>query len=156
MPIPISVIEFLHTNLSQDGIKLSDPQLREMFSQAVEHLHDADFSAERYFINHPNPVISQIALELVSDRYQLSKYHFKNQTIITDDKRLEELAVEVTTSYKYAIINESLNTVMRQLQDPAVAGDEVKCAQTIQRYTELREMQAELAKRLGERVILNF
>lgn len=156
MPIPISVIEFLHTNLSQDGIKLSDPQLREMFSQAVEHLHDADFSAERYFINHPNPVISQIALELVSDRYQLSKYHFKNQTIITDDKRLEELAVEVTTSYKYAIINESLKTVMRQLQDPAVAGDEVKCAQTIQRYTELREMQAELAKRLGERVILNF
>ena len=45
---------------------------------------------------------------------------------------------------------------MRQLQDPAIAVDGLKCAQTIKRYTELREVQAELAKRLGERVVLTF
>ena len=45
---------------------------------------------------------------------------------------------------------------MRQLQDPAIAANELKCAQTIMRYTELREVQADLAKRLGERVILEF
>ena len=70
---------------------------------------------ERYFINHPDTAISKMALELVSDRYQLSKYHFKNQTIVTDDKRLYELATEITISYKYAIVNESLKEVMRQL-----------------------------------------
>jgi DNA primase len=154
--VNVTVIEFLNSNLSQDGIELSDPLFREMFRQAVEHRFDTDFSAERYFINHPDSAISRMALELVSDRYQLSKYHFKNQTIITDDKRLEELAIEIATSYKYAIINEELKEVMRQLQDPAVAADQVKCAQTIQRYTELREIQAEFAKRLGERVVLTF
>ena len=154
--IQVTVIEFLDNNLSQDGIELSDPLFREMFRQAVEHRLDADFCAERYFINHPDSAISQMALELVSDRYQLSKYHFKNQTIITDDKRLEELAIEIATSYKYAIINEELKEVMQQLQDPVVAADQIKCAQTIQRYTELREIQAELAKRLGERVVLSF
>ncbi len=154
--IQVTVIEFLDNNLSQDGIELSDPLFREMFRQAVEHRLDADFCAERYFINHPDSAISQMALELVSDRYQLSKYHFKNQTIITDDKRLEELAIEIATSYKYAIINEELKEVMQQLQDPVVAVDEVKCAQTIQRFTELREIQAEFAKRLGERVVLSF
>ena len=156
-PFAVTVIEFLDSNLSQrDGIELSNPLFREMFHQAVEHRLDADFCAERYFINHPDSAISQMALELVSDRYQLSKYHFKNQTIITDDKRLEDLAIEIATSYKYAIINEELKEVMCQLQDPVVAADQIKCAQTIQRYTELREIQAELAKRLGERVVLSF
>ncbi len=97
-----------------------------------------------------------MALELVSDRYQLSKYHFKNQTIVTDDNRLQELATEITINYKYAIVNESLKEVMRQLQNAMIVNNEVKCAQIIQRYTELREVQADFAKRLGERVILEF
>ena len=73
-----------------------------------------------------------------------------------DEERLEELSVEITTNYKYAIVNESLKEVMLQLQDPAIAANELKCAQTIKRYTELREIQTELAKRLGERVILSI
>ncbi len=154
--VPVSVIDFVSATLEQDDMTLSNPMFREMLKQAVEHQHDPDFCAERYFINHPATAISQMALELVSERYQLSKYHFKNQTVVTDEYRLQELTVEIAISYKYAIINEQLKEVMRLLQDPVVAADEVKCAQTIQRYTELREIQAELAKRLGERVVLTF
>jgi DNA primase len=153
---PVSVIDFISYTLEQDDMVLTDPLFREILRQAVDHQHDNDFCAERYFINHPETAISQMALELVSDRYQLSKYHSKYQTIVADDQRLQELATEITINYKYAIVNESLKEVLRQLQDPIVAADHVKCAQTIQRYTELREVQAELAKRLGERVILKF
>ncbi len=153
---PVSVIDFVDATLHQDDVTLTHPLFREMLRLAVEHQHDADYTAERYFINHPDTAISQMALELVSDRYQLSKYHFKNQTIVTDDNRLQELATEITINYKYAIVNESLKEVMRQLQDPVIVNNEVKCAQIIQRYTELREVQADFAKRLGERVILEF
>jgi DNA primase len=153
---PVSVIDFVDATLHQDDVTLTHPLFREMLRLAVEHQHDADYTAERYFINHPDTAISQMALELVSDRYQLSKYHFKNQTIVTDENRLQELATEITINYKYAIVNESLKEVMRQLQDPVIVNNEVKCAQTIQRYTELREVQADFAKRLGERVILEF
>ena len=59
-------------------------------------------------------------------------------------------------NWRENIVNESLQEVLRQLQDPAIAVDGLKCAQTIKRYTELREIQAELAKRLGERVVLTF
>ena len=153
---PVSEIDFVDATLHQDDVTLTHPLFREMLRLAVEHQHDADYTAERYFINHPDTTISQMALELVSDRYQLSKYHFKNQTIVTDDNRLQELATEITINYKYAIVNESLKEVMRQLQDPVIVNNEVKCAQIIQRYTELREVQADFAKRLGERVILEF
>ena len=153
---PVTVIDFVSSTLEQDDMVLTNPLFREMLKLAVEHQHETDFSAERYFINHPNTAISQMALELVSERYQLSKYHSKYQTIVPDDQRLQELSTEITISYKYAIVNESLQEVLRQLQDPAIAVDGLKCAQTIKRYTELREIQAELAKRLGERVVLTF
>ena len=153
---PVTVIDFVSSTLEQDDMVLTNPLFREMFKLAMEHQHDTDYSAERYFINHPNTAISQMALELVSERYQLSKYHSKYQTIVADDQRLQELSTEITISYKYAIVSESLKELMRQLQDPVIAADELKCAQTIQRYTELREIQAELAKRLGERVVLTF
>ena len=153
---PVTVIDFVSSTLEQDDMVLTNPLFREMLRLAVEHQHETDFSAERYFINHPNTAISQMALELVSERYQLSKYHSKYQTIVADDQRLQELSTEITISYKYAIVNESLQEVLRQLQDPAIAIDGLKCAQTIKRYTELREIQAELAKRLGERVVLTF
>jgi len=153
---PVTVIDFVSSTLEQDDMVLTNPLFREMLKLAVEHQHETDFSAERYFINHPNTAISQMALELVSERYQLSKYHSKYQTIVADDQRLQELSTEITISYKYAIVNESLQEMLRQLQDPAIAIDGLKCAQTIKRYTELREIQAELAKRLGERVVLTF
>ena len=153
---PVTVIDFVSSTLEQDDMVLTNPLFREMLKLAVEHQHETDFSAERYFINHPNTAISQMALELVSERYLLSKYHSKYQTIVADDQRLQELSTEITISYKYAIVNESLQEVLRQLQDPAIAIDGLKCAQTIKRYTELREIQAELAKRLGERVVLTF
>ncbi len=153
---PVTVIDFVSSTLEQDDMVLTNPLFREMLKLAVEHQHETDFSAERYFINHPNTAISQMALELVSERYQLSKYHSKYQTIVADDQRLQELSTEITISYKYAIVNELLQEVLRQLQDPAIAIDGLKCAQTIKRYTELREIQAELAKRLGERVVLTF
>lgn len=153
---PVTVIDFVSSTLEQDDMVLTNPLFREMLKLAVEHQHETDFSAERYFINHPNTAISQMALELVSERYQLSKYHSKYQTIVADDQRLQELSTEITISYKYAIVNELLQEVLRQLQDPAIAVDGLKCAQTIKRYTELREIQAELAKRLGERVVLTF
>ena len=153
---PVTVIDFVSSTLEQDDMVLTNPLFREMLKLAVEHQHETDFSAERYFINHPNTAISQMALELVSERYQLSKYHSKYHTIVADDQRLQALSTEITISYKYAIVNESLQEVLRQLQDPAIAIDGLKCAQTIKRYTELREIQAELAKRLGERVVLTF
>ena len=153
---PVTVIDFVSSTLEQDDMVLTNPLFREMLRLAVEHQHETDFSAERYFINHPNTAISQMALELVSERYQLSKYHSKYQTIVADDQRLQELSTEITISYKYAIVNESLQEVLRQLQDPAIAIDGLKCAQTIKRYTELREIQADLAKRFGERVVLTF
>ena len=153
---PLSVIDFVNYTLAMDELELANAIFRKMLEDAVSHQHDIGFVSEKFFVNHPDADISKMALDLVSDRYQLSKYHSKTQTIVTDDQRLKDLGTEITTSYKYAFVNEQMKEVMRQMQDPVITNDPVKCAQAIQRYTELREVLSNLAKLLGERVILSI
>lgn len=154
--IPVTVIEFVVADLQQDDLAFHNPLHRRMLAEAAEHLHDDGFRAEHYFVAHPDPVISHLSTELISDRYQLSKYHYKNQKIVTDEERLYELVPLLTTNFKYAIVGEELKHMMRALQDPAVAHDEAQCNALMKRYSELREVQSLMAKRLGDRVVLSL
>ena len=151
---PVTVIEFVQSDLQQDDLAFHNPLHRQMMAEAAAHLHDEGFQAEHYFLTHPDSVISRLSTELISDRYQLSKYHYKNQKIVTDEERLYELVPLLTTNFKYAIVSEELKHMMRALQAPAVAHDETQCNAIMQRYSELREVQSLMAKRLGDRVVL--
>ena len=154
--IPVTVIEFVVADLQQDDLAFHNPLHRRMLAEAAEHLHDEGFRAEHYFVAHPDPVISRLSTELISDRYQLSKYHYKSQKIVTDEERLYELVPLLTTNFKYAIVGEELKHMMRALHDPAVAHDEAQCNALMKRYSELREVQSLMAKRLGDRVVLSL
>ena len=154
--VPVSVIEYVINDLKEDDLAFHNPLHRQIMTEAAAHLHDEGFIAERYFLNHPDPAISKLTVELVSNRYQLSKYHSKNQKIVTDEERLYELVPTLMINFKYAIVSEELKHMMFALQDPAVANDNEKCNSIMQRYSELREVQSIMAKRLGDRVVLSF
>lgn len=154
--VPVSVIEYVINDLKEDDLAFHNPLHRQIMIEAAAHLHDEGFIAERYFLNHPDPAISKLTVELVSSRYQLSKYHSKNQKIVTDEERLYELVPTLMINFKYAIVSEELKHMMFALQDPAVANDNEKCNSIMQRYSELREVQSIMAKRLGDRVVLSF
>ena len=152
---PISVIEYVINDLKQDELSFHNPLHRQILTEAATHIHDAGFTAERYFLAHPETTISKLSAELISNRYQLSKYHSKSQKIVTDEERLYELVPALMINFKYAIVSEELKHMMSALQDPAVANDEEKCNAIMKRSREMREVQSIMAKRLGDRVVLS-
>ena len=152
--IPITVTEYVINDLKEDELAFHNPLHRQMLTEAAEHIHNEGFIAERYFLAHPNPIISKLSTELISDRYQLSKYHSKAQRLVTDEERLFELVPTLMINFKFAIISEEMKHMMYALQDPAVANDEEQCTSIMKRYSELREIKSIMAKRLGDRVVL--
>ncbi len=152
--IPVTVTEYVVNDLKEDELAFHNPLHRQMLAEAAEHIHNEGFTAERYFLSHPDQAISKLSTELIADRYQLSKYHSKAQKLITDEERLFELVPTLMINFKYAIVSEELKHMMFALQDPAVANDNEKCNALMQRYSELRSVQSIMAKRLGDRVVL--
>lgn len=152
--IPVTVTEYITNDLRQDDLSFHNPLHRQMLSEAGEHIHKEGFIAERYFLTHQDPIISKLSTELVSERYQLSKYHSKAQKLVTDEERLYELVPTLMISFKYAIVCEELKHMMLALQNPAVANDDEQCNTLMKRYSELRSVQSMMAKRLGDRVVI--
>ena len=150
----MSSFDYTIYDLKEDELAFHNPLHRQMLSEAAAHMHDSNFIAERYFLAHPDPTISKLAAEMINDRYQLSKYHSKSQKIVTDEERLYELVPALMINFKYAIVSEELRHMMSALQDPAVANNEEKCNAIMKRYSEMREVQRIMAKRLGDRVVL--
>ena len=152
--IPVTVIEYVVNDLKEDDLAFHNPLHRQMLSEVAAHMHDSGFIAERYFLAHPDPIISKLSVDLINVRYQLSKYHSKSQKIVTDEERLYELVPMLMINFKYAIVTEELKHMLYALQDPALAHDNEKCDSLMQRYNELRTVQSIMAKRLGDRVVL--
>ena len=152
--VPVTVVEHIVTDLQTDNLTFHNPLHQKILTEAAAHIHDPNFTAERFFLSHPIQEISQLAAELVSDRYQLSKYHTKGQTIVEDKDRLCELVPHLMADYKISVVKEELKHILQKLQDPEIAKDEEKYLTIMKRYQELNSIQALLAKHQGDRVVI--
>ncbi|MGN0035816.1 MAG: DNA primase [Bacteroidaceae bacterium] len=152
--VAVTVVEHILQDLQEDQLTFHNALHRTLLEEAKRHIHDEGFVAERYFLTHPSPEISRLAADLVSERYQLSKYHTKSQTIVDDKDRLCELVPHLLADYKIAIVKEELDRLLQQLKDPNILSDETQYIQLMKRYQELSQIQSCLAKRWGDRVII--
>ena len=151
---PITVTEYIVNDLKEDELAFHNPLHRQILTEAATHIHDAGFTAERYFLAHPETTISKLSVELISNRYQLRKSQIEQ--MVTDEERLYELIPRLMINFKYAIVCEELKHTLFALQNPAIANDETQCNSIMERYNELNKVKSIMAKRLGDRVILNF
>ena len=150
----VTVIGYIDSELRNDELTFSTPLHQQILNEAIAQQANSGFKAERYFLMHENPTVSQFAGNLISERYQLSKYHSKGQKIIGDEERLGELIPHLVINYKYAIVGEELKKMLQQLQDPSITSDAEKCNDLMNRYSELRQTQNLMAKHLGDRVVI--
>jgi DNA primase len=148
----ISVTEYISMDLRQDGLTFQNPTHRKLLAEAEKHLNDEAFCAERYFISHPNPTISRMAADMLSDRYRLSKSN--EQLMVKDEERLHELIPHLLIDFKLAILKEDMKQTIQQLNLPEVSKDVQKAMDVMKHYKELTETLKEMAKRAGDRVIL--
>ena len=151
---PLTVIECIASSLKEDELQFHNALHRQILREAETHLHDENFTAERYFVAHPDPAVSKLAADLISERYQLSRYHSKGQKIITDEERLHELIPRLLLDFKMSIVEEEMKHTLQALTNPAVANDPQRCAEVMQHYKELHEMQSIMAQNAGDRVVL--
>ena len=146
----ISVIEYLNTDLANDGITLTTPLFDQLLKESLLHISDEGFTAERYFIAHANAQISRLAADLVEEKYQLSKYH---SNVVNDADRLNDIIPHLLNDYKMSIIEQSLKDILNDLRQLSTMSDPIKCQETMLRYKQLMELKQQMAKILGDRVI---
>lgn len=154
--VPFTVVEFIYYALQEDKLNFQVTLHQRILDEALEHFREPDFSAQRYFLNHPDQAVSTLAFQLTSDKYQLSKYHTKNQKLTTDEDRLFDLVRHLMTDFKLAVIDEELKGILNRLRDPLILKDKEAYMKVMKHYMEVKEVESTLAKERGDRVITSL
>ena len=152
---PLTVIEYIFYSLEQDNLKMSNPLYQQLLELSMQHIQEPDFVAERFFINHPEPQISSLAFDLSTDREELSNFYKKNDTNNLQEQYnlLMELVTHLLTDLKLGIIKKQKAEIMQQMRDRAVLSDRDRYRALMQRFQEVKELEAMLAKACGDRVM---
>lgn len=151
----LNVVEYIIKDLKADDIQFYNPIHRTLLEESKELLKN-NFQGEftRFFLSHPNPEISRLTADLVSDKYQLSKYHTKGQSIVSDEDRLDELVPTLLVNFKNALLLTEIKHTLQALKDPINSNDVEKCNSIMEHYMELKEIQSFMARKLGDRVLI--
>ncbi|MBQ1972792.1 MAG: DNA primase [Paraprevotella sp.] len=148
-----TVLEFVDFMLKQDKLEFRLPLHTQILNEGLAHLHENGFKAERFFVNHPNSNISNLAFSLSLDKEQLSKYHSKNQKIQSDEERLMELVPHLLTDLKLAIIQEELRQILQEMRSPSILTNKEKYMDLMKRFKDAKEVESDLAHKCGDRVV---
>ena len=155
------VADYIKNELERDDLTFYTPLYQQIMEEAAGKCKESGFVASKYFLSHPDPEVSLLTADLVSDKYQLSKYHFKFRNLEQEEDRLEQIINHDLYAMKGAYIQvkrKELQAQLREIQGSGSGenGNSAKLIEIIKRLKELDEIKTALSKQLGERIVLKM
>ena len=147
----MTLAEYVQGDLAYDDIQLRSPLYAKMLDLTCKHVHDEGFIASKFLLNNQDEDISREAADLISERYQLSS---GNQMEQTEEEMKVTYLSRLLLDYKNAIVEEELKQCNADLTRPEVKNDLARMMDIMRRIKSLGEVQRELAKMLGDRVVV--
>ena len=92
--IEMSVGEYIIHSLKEDELRSTNPLHDQILNEYEENISTPGFLAHRYFVSHPNPLISSLTTDLIAREYQLSRIHSKYGPVKKDEELLDVLVPE--------------------------------------------------------------
>ena len=139
-----------------DGIQREEKALQERIDNQImqeKTLFQSSF-LEKKLCSDESDIVRNAAIELVSDKYQLSKVHTKFSNVETEADRLNELIPVAILSWKDAILTFNIRKIQEQIKEAAKAGDLTRMQDLLASQNNLKSLQQQFAKLLGDRVII--
>ena len=146
--VNLNVAQYVDYDLSSDGLSFSSPLYNTILQEAVEHSAEPDFKAFNYFMQHPDPAISQLAAALGIDSHQLSKsFEMK-----TSEASLRQRVQHLILDFRLDIVSQQLKRIQQQMKE--AGADMEKLRPLMDEYKEMLELRNALARQRGSDVMV--
>jgi len=151
----ISVIQYVIDELKTDEIELSHPLYKKIFNEFHVSNESGKYLDERYFIHHAENEIAQLAADLLSTSYNLSKIWKKHETLVeTEEMKLKDIVPATVIAFKNKKILELITEVQNSIKNAQDSKNHDQIVLLQQKAIALNEIKKSLAQDLGHRTIL--
>ena len=97
--IDLTLAQYIHYTLSADGLYFHTPLYNQILDEAVAHAGKEGFMAEPYFVHHHDIGISQLAVDMSTDKFRLSESQQMKETVETLRQRVIHLILDFRMDY---------------------------------------------------------
>lgn len=146
----MTVADYIIGQLQDDDLELTSPAYKAIYDEYVQLKADGRQDIDRYFIQHEDAQVCQLAVDLTTDRYQRSKM-FEHSVIESDEECLSVLVPRIVTEFKLQWV---ISETKKQLEILQTEKDEALLDEATRKYQELNILKSELSKFLGNRTVL--
>ena len=154
--------EYIIQEIRNDHIDIVNPLHQLLINEFSRNYRLEGFVAATFFQQHPNVALSQMAVDMIADKYQLSRIYSKRsisenvmQEVQQDETEiLPELVQRLLLELKYTVVEERIDNMQALLKDAEARNDEQLIKTILQQYPQLKEIHKQLSLALGNRVIV--
>ncbi len=143
----LNVAQYVDFDLSQDQLQFQEALYNRVLREAVEHSGDPGFKADRYFIQHPDPAVSELAAALGIERHSLSKSFERQEGML----QLRNRVIHLILDFRLEIVNSRLKDIQHRLKQAGTDMEQLR--ELMDEYKQTQLLRNELAKRRGTNVM---
>ena len=156
--------EYIISELHRDNVDVDNALYQLIMEEYMAHYKEPNWVAATYFQYHPNGDISQLAVNMLADKYQLSRMYAKqmvSENVVkevdmpSDVDMLPDMVQRMLLELKYTIVNERIDTMQTMLKEAQQRNDWELIRTILEQQPVLIDIRQQLCKALGNRVILH-
>lgn len=159
--INLTVAEWINYSLSAEKLSFSVEIYNRVLDETLEHLRDNNFSAEQYFIHHNDIEISQLATELILDKYQYIREQKEESTVkqnVSDEARMEKETEKLRNEVLHLLLDFHFDLLERRLQQIKMEitqpnNTPERMASLMKDFRDTQQKRNELAQQRGNNII---
>ncbi|MBF1427053.1 DNA primase [Hoylesella nanceiensis] len=159
--INLTVAEWINYSLSAEKLRFSVEIYNRVLNETLEHLRDNNFSAEQYFIHHNDIEISQLATELILDKYQYIREQKEESTgkqNVSDEARMEKETEKLRNEVLHLLLDFHFDLLERRLQQIKMEitqpnNTPERMASLMKDFRDTQQKRNELAQQRGNNII---
>ena len=159
--INLTVAEWINYSLSAEKLRFSVEIYNRVLDETLEHLRDNNFSAEQYFIHHNDIEISQLATELILDKYQYIREQKEESTgkqNVSDETRMEKETEKLRNEVLHLLLDFHFDLLERRLQQIKMEitqpnNTPERMASLMKDFRDTQQKRNELAQQRGNNII---
>ncbi len=147
----VSVIELIIHELEKDDLGMNHSTFALIYSEYIKGLDESKFYEQQDFVRHENPEISSMAVDVLSEKHELSPQWVTQKVKIKREiDNLDRAVMEAIYSYKSAKVIYEISQIQEEMNH---SDQHEKLIDLINRQKKLDKVKMVLSAKLGRRII---
>jgi DNA primase len=150
----ITVGDFFLQEMETDGLIPENPLYAKMFREFQAIWGQPGIQIQNYFINHADPEITRLAVDLLAPGHQISKIHEKGGAYVrTEEQLLKDIAPETLSSYRSKKVKQMIAEIDEQIRTIQGTSDDYLISELLENRRQLEELRKAFSRELRRLII---